>query len=67
MVVELGSKSLLDYCIEFGIDEIVVAADERRDGMPIDALLKCKLLPIRLKHAIRLSLFRMTQMCLTKK
>lgn len=43
LVVELGEKSLLDYCIEYGIDEIVVAADERRNAMPLEALLKCKL------------------------
>jgi len=43
LVVELGEKSLLDYCIEFGIDEIVVAADERRKAMPLEDLLKCKL------------------------
>jgi len=43
LVVELDEKSLLDYCIEFGIDEVVVAADERRNGMPLEELLKCKL------------------------
>jgi len=43
LVVDLGDKSLLDYCIELGIDEIVVAADERRNTLPLEALLKCKL------------------------
>ncbi len=46
MVVELGEKRLLDYCTEQAIDEIVVAADERRDGMPLDELLDCKLIGI---------------------
>jgi len=43
LVVELGDRSLLDYCNEFGIDEIVVAADERRNTMPLEELLECKL------------------------
>jgi len=36
-------ESLLDYCLENEIDEIVVALDEKRKGTPMDALLKCKL------------------------
>lgn len=43
LVVDLGAQSLLDYCIDNAIDEIVVAADERRNGMPLDDLLSCKL------------------------
>jgi len=43
LVIELGDRSLLDYCNEFGIDEIVVAADERRNAMPLESLLECKL------------------------
>ncbi len=43
MVVNRGGQSLLDYCAANAIDEIVVAADERRNGMPLDELLKCKL------------------------
>jgi len=43
LAVELGEQSLLDYCINNAIDEIVVAADERRNSLPLDALLKCKL------------------------
>lgn len=35
--------SLLDYCIENDIDEIVVALDEKRNGTPLDDLLSCKL------------------------
>ncbi len=43
LLIDLGGKTILDYCIEYGIDEIVVAADERRNAMPLDQLLKCKL------------------------
>ena len=42
-LVALGSRSLLDLVQETGVDEIVVAADERRNGIPLDDLLKCKL------------------------
>lgn len=35
--------SLLNYCHENDIDEIVIALDEKRKGTPLDALLKCKL------------------------
>ncbi len=31
------------FCDEAGIDEIVVAADERRGNMPIDVLLECRM------------------------
>ena len=41
--VDTGGLSLLDWCVENGIDEIVVAADERRAGMPLEELLECKL------------------------
>ena len=43
LVVRLGQKTLLDYCVQNAVDEIVVAADERRNGIPLDALLNCKL------------------------
>ena len=42
-IVELGERSLLEWCVEHDIDEIVVAADERRSGMPLEGLLECKL------------------------
>lgn len=42
VVVNKGTQSLRDYCVANAIDEIVVAADERRNGMPLDELLKCK-------------------------
>lgn len=34
---------LRSFCSEAGIDEIVVASDERRGNMPIDALLECRM------------------------
>ena len=36
-------ESLLEYCIENDIDEIVVAMDEKRNSKPLDALLRCKI------------------------
>lgn len=42
LVVE-RPESLLDYCIENDIDEIVVAMDEKRNSKPLDALLRCKI------------------------
>ena len=41
-LIDLPS-SLLDYCIENEIDEIVVAMDEKRNATPMDELLRCKL------------------------
>ncbi len=43
LVVSTEDQSLLDYCNENAIDEIVVAADERRNALPLDELLECKL------------------------
>jgi len=43
MVIDLNEQSLLQYCIDNAVDEIVVAADERRNGMPLEDLLNCKL------------------------
>lgn len=34
---------LLSFCNAAGIDEIVIAADERRGNMPIDMLLECRM------------------------
>lgn len=34
---------LVDYCLEYEIDEIVLAIDDRRKMMPVDELLDCKL------------------------
>jgi sugar transferase (PEP-CTERM system associated) len=38
-----GNISLAQLCAEQGVEEIVVAVDERRGGMPTRALLDCKL------------------------
>ncbi len=42
-VVELNGRSLLEFAIDNNVDEIVVAADERRSGLPLEELLECKL------------------------
>lgn len=42
-IVNLGGQSLLDFAVASDVDEIVVAADERRAGLPLDQLLECKL------------------------
>ena len=42
-VVGLGNRTLLEFCIDNDVDEIVVAADERRGAMPIEQLLEAKL------------------------
>ncbi len=34
---------LVDYALEHGIDEIVVANDERRNNLPVDELFACKI------------------------
>ena len=38
-----AKRNLIDIVAEYGIDEIVVAADERRQGLPVQALLDCKM------------------------
>ncbi len=42
LLADPGEGSLLDYAIAHQIDEIVVAADERRGSLPLDQLLECK-------------------------
>ncbi|MDO6459848.1 TIGR03013 family PEP-CTERM/XrtA system glycosyltransferase [Granulosicoccaceae sp. 1_MG-2023] len=42
-VISLGSKTLLEFCTENDVEELVVAMDDRRGKMPIDELLECKL------------------------
>ncbi|MGQ7844957.1 TIGR03013 family XrtA/PEP-CTERM system glycosyltransferase [Granulosicoccus sp. 3-233] len=42
-VVDLNGRSLLEFAIENNVDEVVVAADERRSGLPLEELLDCKL------------------------
>jgi sugar transferase (PEP-CTERM system associated) len=36
-------SSLVNYVLEHGIDEIVVANDERRNNLPVDELFACKI------------------------
>ncbi len=43
IVVDVPENQLLEYCVDNAVDEIVVAADERRNGIPLDDLLNCKL------------------------
>jgi len=43
VLLDGGVPALLDYCIVNSIDEIVVAADDRREGMPLEQLLQCKM------------------------
>ena len=43
VVTSLDGQSLLEFCTAHAVDEIVVAADERRNGLPLDSLLDCKL------------------------
>lgn len=42
MIIDLG-HSLLDQVADLGINEIVVALDDRRQGYPVQHLLDCKL------------------------
>ena len=39
----LQDQTLLQYCEKNNIDELVIALDERRDRLPIEQLLECKL------------------------
>ena len=36
-------ESLVEYCLDNDIDEIVVANDERRNNLPVDELFSCKI------------------------
>lgn len=42
-VTQIDMDSLLQHAIENDVDEIVVAADEKRGGLPLEQLLECKL------------------------
>ncbi len=44
--IELDLDDLVDYVLENGISEIVIAADDRRNALPVDALFTCKLMGI---------------------
>ncbi len=41
--LKLEDKTLLQYCEENDVDELVVALEERRKKLPLDELLECKL------------------------
>ena len=43
LIADRGDQSLLKFALSNNIDEIVVAADERRGCLPLDELLECKL------------------------
>jgi sugar transferase (PEP-CTERM system associated) len=38
--------NLAEYCLEYGIDEVVLAISDRRRKLPVEALLQCKLVNI---------------------
>lgn len=40
--ISLSADELLDYSLNNAIDEIVIAADDKRGILPLDALLQCK-------------------------
>ena len=40
--IDLGETTLLEYSIANNVDEIVVAADQRRGCLPLEQLLECK-------------------------
>ena len=44
--------SLVNYAIENGIDEIVVASDERRNNIPVDELFACKIRGIEITEIL---------------
>jgi len=43
MLIDLDGESLRDFAVKNNVDEIVVAADERRASLPQEQLLDCKL------------------------
>jgi sugar transferase (PEP-CTERM system associated) len=45
-------SSLVNYAIEHGIDEIVVASDERRSNLPVDELFACKIRGIEITEIL---------------
>ena len=51
-ILDMGNKRLVDYCIDNEIQEIVVAVQDRRKGLPIDALMDCRLSGIHVLEAI---------------
>ncbi|MEM9532829.1 MAG: TIGR03013 family XrtA/PEP-CTERM system glycosyltransferase [Pseudomonadota bacterium] len=47
-VVELPSGRLAEYCRRGRVEEIILAADDRRNAFPMGELLECKLMGIRI-------------------
>jgi len=45
-------SSLVNYALEHGIDEIVVANDERRDNLPVNELFACKIRGIEITEIL---------------
>ncbi len=50
-LVELGSRSLRQIAEELHIEEIIVASDDRRKGLPIDDILECKMYGLHIMEA----------------
>jgi len=44
--------SLVNYALEHGIDEIVVASDDRRNNLPVDDLFACKIRGIEITEIL---------------
>jgi sugar transferase (PEP-CTERM system associated) len=47
-IIRLDSKSLSQYAKEKNINEIIIALDERRNKLPIDDLIECRLNGVRI-------------------
>ena len=45
-------STLYDLCLDYDIDEIVLAMDDRRKGFPLSSLLECKMKGIVVRNAI---------------
>lgn len=50
-VVSLGDRSLRSLADELDVDEIVVAIDDRRKGLPVDDILECKMYGFHIMEA----------------
>jgi len=45
-------STLYDLCLDYDVDEIVLAMDDRRKGFPLSSLLECKMKAIVVRNAI---------------
>ena len=50
-IFTLGDDSLRSLAEQLEVDEIVVAADDRRNGLPVDEILECKMHGIHIMEA----------------